>query len=105
MLDVRDPKIGEDMVFADEATWKARNVLTTQVQSKTYLPNTFGVDLDYFLTSEFDISINSFQSYAVKRLIAHQINVTKVGVVLQDLLQQLAFQVGDQQKAEGFISQ
>ena len=104
MLDVRDPENGKDLVIADEATWKARNVLTTQIGDKAFVPDNFGLDLNFFLTSNYDLAMASFQSYAVKRLIAHRVNVVEVITTIQTLTQKMAMQVGDQPQAEGFIS-
>lgn len=104
MLDMRDPENGKDLYIANEATWKARNVLTTQIGEKAFLPENFGLDLNFFLTSDYDLSMASFQSYAVKRLIAHRINVVQVITTIEPLLQKMAMAVGDQPRAEGFIS-
>lgn len=104
MLDVRDPENGKDLTIADEATWKARNVLTTQIGEKSFLPANFGMDLNFFLTSNYDLAMASFQSYAVKRLVAHRVNVIEVITTIQTLTQKMAMQVGDQPQAEGFIS-
>lgn len=94
MLDIVDIQDGEDLVLAVSEVSKAKNVLQTQLQSLEYAP-TFGVDLDYFLASDFRFPNDSFKSYLIQRLTESQITVTSVLEAVQPLFRKLTFEVGD----------
>lgn len=90
MLDIIEIADGQDMKTADSAVPKAANVLSIQLESLEYAPK-FGVDLAFFLESNFQFQNESFKSYLVERLTAHQINVSQVTETLETLFNQYTF--------------
>ncbi len=103
MLDIVGITDGEDLTVLDSVVGKASNVLSVQLGSLEYAP-TFGVDLRFFLESEFQFQNESFKAYLVQRLTESQINVAKVTDVLEALFERLTFSVGDlSQKGKGLI--
>lgn len=106
MLDIVEfvnPNTG-DLGMAITEVSKAGNVVSTQLQSLEYAPN-FGVDLKYFLTSEFRFPNASFKSYLIQRLTESQITVTSVIEVVENLFRELSFTVGDSDSdIGGFIA-
>lgn len=73
---------------------RAANVLSVQLGDLEYAPN-FGVDLKYFLETEFKIQNESFKAYCVQRLLEHQINVVNVLESIEPLINRLTYMVGD----------
>ncbi len=85
---------GKDLGIARTDVARAANVLSVQLGSLEYAPN-FGIDLKFFLTSEFQFQNESFKAYCVERLLAHQVNVVNAIEVLRQLDKSLIFSVGD----------
>lgn len=92
MIDIAEVKTGEDLAVRQAAAPKAGNVLSVQLGDLEYEPE-FGVDLKYFLTSEFDFQNASFQSYLVQRLTQHQVNVTQVISLVQSVYEKYTYAV------------
>lgn len=85
---------GKDLGIARSDVSRAANVLSVQLGSLEYAPN-FGIDLKYFLTSDFQFQNESFKAYCVERLLAHQINVVNALEVLRQLDKSFIFEIGD----------
>lgn len=85
---------GKDLQLGPADLYRAANVLSIQIGSLEYEPD-FGVDVKYFLESEFEIQTVSFQSYLVQRLLEHQIPVLTVVKVVEQFVQRLTFNIGD----------
>lgn len=103
MNDINDTPNGSDMKISNTIVPKAANVLSVQIQSLEYAPD-FGVDLKYFLNSEFEIQNESFKAYLVQRLSESQINVTSVLETIESLYSTYLFSVGDANaNVEGLI--
>jgi trans-2-enoyl-CoA reductase len=103
MLDIVKIEDGKDLQIADSAVPKAANVIGTQLASLEYAPN-LGVDLKYFLQSDFQIPVLSFKTYLVQRLLQHQVNVSQCVSQIEALFNQFTFFVDDANKdAKGLI--
>lgn len=100
MLDIIEVSDGKDLVVMDSAVAKAGNVLSIQLGSLEYAPD-FGVDLKYFLQSEFQFQNESFKAYCVQRLAESQINVSQVVELIQTLYAKYTYYVGDQKQSTG----
>lgn len=103
MKDIIEIKMGEDLKVFDSVVAKAGNVLSVQLGSLEYAPD-FGVDLRFFLESEFKFQNESFKAYLVQRLAENQINVAQVIQSVDPLFQKYIYSVGDtKQSSEGLI--
>lgn len=102
MLDIVEVKNGDLNVF-DAIVCKAGNVLSIQLGSLEYAPD-FGVDLRFFLQSDFQFQNESFKAYLVQRLAESQVNVAKVVDTVNTLSEKYAHYVGVlRQPNEGLI--
>lgn len=85
---------GPDLGIQRTDVAKAGNVLAVQLGSLEYAPN-FGIDLKFFLESDFQLQNESFMSYCVERLLAHQVGVMSAIEVLGQLDKKFIFDIGD----------
>src|SRR5690606_37007492 len=97
MLDIVEVADGKDLGFADSAVTKAGNVLAVQLGTLEYAP-TFGVDYKYFIDSTFRIQDESFRAYLVQRLTEHQIDVSQITRLVENLFTKNTFYVGNNQE-------
>lgn len=103
MKDIIESEPGVDCNVMDSIVAKAGNVLSIQLGDLEYSPD-FGVDLRFFLTSDFQFENNSFKSYLVQRLTENQVNVADVLDTVESLFQKYTHYVGDNaQSSEGLI--
>jgi hypothetical protein len=103
MKDIIEANDGQDLLVMDSIVAKAGNVLSIQLGSLEYA-KTFGVDLKYFLESEFQFQNDSFKSYLVRRLVESQVNVSEVLETIENLFHQYTYSVGEIKKSnEGMI--
>ncbi len=100
MLDIVELADGGDMNVMDAVVAKAGNVLAIQIGDLEYSPE-FGVDLRFFLESEFQFQNANFQSYLVQRLTENHINVAQVVNVIESLLTTSTYTVGEIKEASG----
>src|SRR5690606_29515640 len=98
-LDIFEINDGEDLVLGQSEAARAGNVLSIQLGSLEYAP-TFGVDLTYFLTSDFQFQNQSFKAYLVSRVLQHQINVANVLDTVNALYEKYTFNIGNSTDAE-----
>lgn len=101
--DIVDIMEFEDLVIRKTETPRAANVLSTQLGSLEYLPN-FGIDLRYFLESEFRLQNASFKAYCVERLLSHQINVVNVLETVETLFTRYIFEIGESNSGTELIA-
>lgn len=85
---------GADLSLARTDVSRAANVLSIQVGSLEYAPE-FGIDLKFFLGSDYQLQNESFKAYCVERLLAHRVNVVNAIEVLNRLYSSITFLVGD----------
>ncbi len=104
MLDIIEIEDGEDLTVFDSIVSKAGNVVAVQLGALEYSP-LFGVDLRFFLQSEFQIQNDSFKAYIVQRLTESQVNVAQVLDTIEALFTKYTYYVGDvrPQNTGGFI--
>lgn len=94
---------GTDLGVEQNEAPRAANILRTQLGELAYAED-LGVDLRYFLESEFRIQNASFKAYLVQRLLEHKINVVSVVEVVNNLYASYVFDVGSSEKGEGLIA-
>lgn len=100
MIDIVEINNGEDLKVYDSIVSKAGNVVSIQLGDLEYA-TTFGVDLEFFLTSEFQIQNTSFQAYIVQRLTESQVNVSQVLGTIESLVERYTYYVGDVKDLSG----
>ena len=93
MKDIIEAEDGEDLNVMDSIVAKAGNVVAVQLASLEYAQD-FGVDLRFFLQSEFQFQNESFKAYLVQRLTEHQVNVSQVLDTIEALFERYTFLVG-----------
>lgn len=93
--DITKVEDGEDLKVEQSEAPRAGNILSVQLASLEYAP-TLGIDLKYFLASDFQFQNESFKAYCVQRLMEHQVNVSNVIPTIEALYEEYRFQVGDQ---------
>lgn len=94
MKDIVSFQTGFDLGIQDTIVPKAGNLLETQLGSLDFAP-AFGVDLHYFLTSNFKFQPETFKSYLIGQMIQNQINVNEVSEVIDSLDRTFDWDVGD----------
>lgn len=75
---------GQDLEILDTQVPKAANVLGTQLGALEY-DQDMGIDLAYFLSSDFKFQDESFKAYTVEVLANNGINVTEVAKSFENL--------------------
>lgn len=90
-------KQGKDLTVLKTDIYRAANILRTQLGSLEYAP-TIGIDMKYFLESEFAIQNASFKAYTVQRLMECQVNVLNAFTVIENLFQNIDYLIDDSQK-------
>lgn len=105
MIDIIGVEAGTtgDMQVYDTNIEKAKNVLSIQLGALSYL-ELFGIDLRYFLSSEFEFQNTSFNSYLVQVLATNGINVTSITEVTQALYNTLGIEIGSQPTSTSLIA-
>lgn len=94
ITDIVDIKDGEDLVLARSDIARAGNVIAVQIRSLEYAPM-FGVDLKFFLVSEYEFQNQSFQAYLINRLVESQVNVVQCIEVVQNFMNIYRFIIGE----------
>ncbi len=93
---------GADLQVAQSEAPRAGNILSTQLGSLEYAPN-MGIDLKYFLESEFRIQNASFKAYLVQSLLEQRVNVINVIDVVESLFATYTFGVGSSEQTDGSL--
>jgi len=94
MMDIVSFEDGLDLGIQDSIVPKAANLLQVQLGSLDYAPD-FGVDLRYFITSNFQFQNETFKSYLIERMMQNQINVADVTETLDTLFETFGWSVGE----------
>ncbi len=100
MKDIIEVNQGEDLDVIDSIVSKAGNVLAIQLGDLEYAPD-FGVDLRFFLQSDFQFMNESFKAYLVQRLTESQVNVAQVIETVDFLFQKYTHYVGEIKRTPG----
>lgn len=93
---------GEDLTIRQSEAERAANILATQIGTLEYAPDT-GIDLKYFLESEFSIQNASFKAYLVQRLLEQKVNVVSVIDEIESLYTTYTFGVGSSEQSNGSL--
>lgn len=93
---------GPDLGLIRSDVSRAGNVLSIQLGDLEYAPS-FGVDLRYFLESDFMIQNDSFKAYLVQRLMESQVNVVNALSVFETLFEKITFLIGDDNNGTGLV--
>jgi hypothetical protein len=89
-----------DLTLIDTEVAKAANVLQVQLGELEYVP-TFGIDLKFFLSEEFQFQNESFKSYLIQRLSEHHVSVNQVVETIETFFRKLTFTVGAEESQTG----
>ena len=87
----------------DTNNFRAKNLLNVQLGSLEYAPQ-LGIDLNYFLSEEFEFQNESFRSYLVQVLATNGINVTSVNSEIANLVNNLTFNLEPTEQSGGLIA-
>lgn len=103
MMDIVLIEDEKDLALQDTIVPKAANLLETQLGSLAYAPD-FGVDLRYFIQSNFQFQNETFKIYLIERMMQNQINAYDCIETIESLSEKFTWFVGDvAQAAKGFI--
>ncbi len=94
---------GSDLGVQQTEAPRAGNILTIQIGALEYAP-LMGIDLKYFLESEFRIQNESFKAYLVQRLLEQQINVIDVVDTIETHFHNYTFNIGTSVSTGGFVA-
>lgn len=94
---------GLDLGIYDTQAYKAGNILNVQLGSLEYAPD-LGIDLKYFLSSEFKFQNESFKSYCVETLANRGVNVSSVTEEVETLFNRLIFNIKAEESSTGLIA-
>lgn len=103
MIDIISSHDGFDLGVFDTDVERAKNILSIQIGSLTYIPD-FGIDLKYFLSEDFVFQNESFQAYLVDRLANYAVNVSSVVQLIEELYMKLTFNIGTNQADGGMVA-
>lgn len=103
MIDIVSLVDGQDMGVRDSQTPKAANILSIQLGSLRYAES-FGIDLKYFLSEEFEFQNESFKAYLIQVLANNSINVASVVETLQALFAKYTFNITPSETSSSLIS-
>lgn len=101
MIDIST--VTDDIGLVDALTPRAANILSVQLGTLEYEP-TFGIDLAYFLSEDFQFQNSSFKSYLIQRLADYSINVTSVNDNVGKLLEQYVFNLSPAETTKSLVS-
>lgn len=96
-------KIGEDLKFINADVTRAGNILSIQLGDLEYAQTT-GIDMRYFLESEFAIQNESFKAYCVQRLMESQVNIVNAYSEIDTLFEKMTFVIGENNLGAELIS-
>ncbi len=103
LKDIVSTTSGQDLGVQQSEAPRAGNILATQLASLEYAPD-FGIDLRYFLESEFQIQNASFKAYCVQRLLESRVNVVNVIDTLNTLFSTSSFLIGSSENNGSMIA-
>ena len=93
---------GSDMGVAQDESPRAGNLLATQIGTLEYAQDA-GIDLKFFIETEFKIQNASFKAYLVQRLLEQRVNVVNVLDTIDKLSTTYGFGIGTSSSSGGFI--
>ncbi len=99
MIDITSFSDG-DLTLIDTQVAKGANVLQVQLGSLEYSPD-FGIDLEFFLSEDFQFQNESFKAYLIQRLSEHHLSVNQVVETIETFFRKLTFTVGAEESQAG----
>ena len=103
MIDIVSFTDGKDFGVSDTQVPRAANILSVRVQTLEYAPD-LGIDLDYFLSENFEFQNDSFKSYCVQVLANNGINVASVTEAVESLYTTLGFNLLPENNSTSLIA-
>lgn len=103
MIDIISIETGLDLGLYNTQTERAANILSTQLRSLEYA-QALGIDLKYFLDSEFKFQTESFQAYCIEILANFGINVSEVLTEKANLFEVFDFQLSPEEQSTGLVA-
>lgn len=94
MIDIISLNEGVDIGVLSTQTSRAGNILSVQLGSLEYAQD-LGIDLEYFLSEDFEFQNESFKAYLVQVLASSGINVASVVDTVENLYRQYTFKIKD----------
>lgn len=88
----------------DTQTQRAQNILATQIGDLEYVPETFGIDLRYFLTENVQFQNENFRGYIVQALASQGINVASIQEILNALDTEYNINLSPQEVSTGLVA-
>jgi len=103
MIDIVSANDGQDFGILDTQAPRAANILSVQFGSLEYALD-LGVDLNFFLSSDFNFENESFEAYLITLLANRGINVTEVLKQGESLTQNYVFRIRPEQNDTALIA-
>lgn len=104
MIDIFPPTDeGLDLGQFDTTVARATNVLSVQIGSLEYA-QTLGIDLKFFLASDFRFQDDSFKAYCIQVLAYWGINVSELSEAIDKLFAQYTFKVQADESSTSLIA-
>lgn len=103
MIDIVSAEQGLDIGLYDTQTTKAANILSVQIGALEYAP-LIGIDLNYFLSEDFQFQNESFKSYLIQVLANNGINVKSLTESIGALSTQLGFNLSAEENGTELIA-
>jgi hypothetical protein len=100
MIDITE--ITDDMGVLDTAVFRAQNVLAVQLGSLSYAPD-LGIDLNYFLSEDFQFQNESFRAYLLQRLAEQSVDVLSVTEAVNALFTKFTFEISGGENNTGLV--
>jgi hypothetical protein len=101
MIDI--VSVADDLGFFDTETTRAANILSVQLGALEYAPD-LGVDLQYFMSPEFEFQNETFRAYLLERLTNSGISVGRVDQIVESLYSKYTFNLPGSRDGGGLIA-
>lgn len=76
-MDIKYLNEGYDLQIVNNDLYKCKNLLNVQVGSLYYALE-FGIDMDFFMRNPINLSIETFKTYLINRIVNNNILFDKV---------------------------
>ncbi len=103
MIDIVPNSNGDDFKQIDTQVYRAANILSVQIGNLEYAKD-LGIDLDYFLSPDFNFQNSSFQAYLVQVLTIWGVNVTSVVETITTFMSDFTFSIIQKKETTSLIS-
>jgi phage baseplate assembly protein W len=93
LRDIAFMEQGEDLDLRDSDAMKGANVVSTQLGRLHFLPD-FGCDMEQFIFSPQEYSIQSYKAYCVQRLVESKVSLQGISEAITLLDGELQYSFG-----------